>query len=391
MKTYDVIVIGGGAAGTMCGIEAAKRGRKSLLIEHNKQIGNKILISGGGRCNFINVGTTADNFISENKHFMKSALSRYDQFDFLNLVDEYQIEHYEKTLGQIFCKKSSREIINLLLSEAKKYDLEIKTKTKVFEIKKLADNQYYLRTGEQELECESLVIATGGLSFPNRGATDFAYKVAEQFELKLTNISPGLVPLKLDRDKNIDFESLSGVSIDVKAKCNGREFKEAMLFTHKGVSGPAILQISNYRVGSESIFIEIEPDKNLALEIEENKNSSKSVKNLLANYLPKKFSDIWCDYYDFNKNLNQMNVHEINELINKLNNWEIHFIGTEGYRKAEITLGGLSTDELSSKTMEVKKHKGLYFIGEAVDVSGWLGGYNFTWAWSCGWVAGQYV
>jgi hypothetical protein len=391
MEKYDVIVIGGGAAGSMCGIESAKRGRKTLLIEHNKQIGNKILISGGGRCNFVNIGATPEHFISENRHFMKSSLSRYDQYDFINLVEEYKIEYYEKTLGQLFCKKSSREIINLLLSEANKYGLIIKTKTKVLEIKKINDKNYHIRTGEDEFNCNSLVIATGGLSFPNRGATDFAYKIAEQFDLEITKISPGLVPLKLDKNKNFNFELLSGLSINVIAKCNNYEFKEAMLFTHKGVSGPAILQISNYRNNNNSIFIKIEPDKNIPLEIENNSKSSKSIKNFLTQFLPKKFVEEWCNYYNFNKNLNQLNIHEKKKLIDKLNNWELFFTGTEGYKKAEITLGGISTSELSSKTMEVKKHPGLFFIGEAVDVSGWLGGYNFTWAWSCGWVAGQYV
>ncbi|MDC1068760.1 NAD(P)/FAD-dependent oxidoreductase [Candidatus Kapabacteria bacterium] len=391
MKKYDVIVIGAGAAGTMCGIESAKRGRKTLLIEHNKQIGNKILISGGGRCNFANIGASHQNFISQNEHFMKSALSRYTQYDFISLVESHKIEYYEKTLGQLFCKKSSKEIINMLLSESKKAGLEIITECKVFEIKKNENGGYFLRTQNDEFICDSLVIATGGLSFPNRGATNFSYQIAEQFDLDIVKLRPGLVPLKLDINKNLDFESISGVSFFANATCNGVNFKESLLFTHKGLSGPVILQISNYWNSGDKISINIEPDKNIKANLLSNLKSSLLVKNFLGKYLPAKFADIFCDYFSFNKPIKSMNSKEIDNLISTLENWEIYPVGTEGYKKAEITLGGINTNELSSKTFETKKHSGLFFIGEALDVSGWLGGYNFTWAWSCGWAAGQYV
>jgi hypothetical protein len=391
MIKYDVIVIGGGAAGMMCGIESAKRYRNTLVIEHNRQIGNKILISGGGRCNFTNINSSHHNFISDNPHFMKSSLSRYDQHNFIELVDEHEIEYYEKTLGQLFCKKSSKEIINMLLKEANQYGCEIKTNTKVHKVEKLADNHYRLQTGNQELECESLVIATGGLSFPNRGASNFAYKIAEQFDLKVNNIRPGLVPFTLDINKNLDFTSISGNSIFVETRCNGAKFRESLLFTHKGVSGPAVLQISNYWMPGDIVSITIEPLKDLPNKILDNLRSGQLVKNFLSQFIPANVAEVWCEFYNFTKPLKQMNTKEIDDLISMLNNWEITPTGTEGYKKAEITLGGIDTDEISSKTMETKKHKGLYYIGEALDVSGWLGGYNFTWAWSCGWAAGQYT
>lgn len=391
MRTHDVIIIGGGAAGMMCGIESAKTGRSTLVIEHNKQIGNKILISGGGRCNFTNINAGPNNYISSNPHYHKSAMSRYTQQEFIDLVEEHKIEYYEKTLGQLFCKKSSREIINMLLEEAEKYGTEIRTKCSVHKIDKLNDNDYYVKTSQGEFRSESLVIATGGLSFPNRGATDFTYKVAKQFNLKVTSPRPGLVPLVLDKKSNLDFSSLSGISFFAEVSTDEISFKEAVLFTHKGLSGPAILQISNYLNGNKKFKIKIEPDKKISEELIKQKSKGISVKNFFSQFVAERFAKEICDFYKLDKALKQLNEQEIEKLIDLFDSWELEAIGDEGYKKAEITFGGVHPDELSSKTMETKKHKGLYIIGEAVDVNGWLGGYNFAWAWSSGWAAGQYT
>lgn len=391
MEKFDVIVIGGGAAGMMCGIESAKRYRKTLVIEHNKQIGNKILISGGGRCNFINREVEPSRFTSENKHFNKSALSRYTQWDFIDLVESHKIDYYEKTLGQLFCTKNSREIIKMLLLEAEKAEMHLKTDTKVQKVEKIADNQYQIVTNKGEFECESLVIATGGLSFQNRGATDFSYRIATQFELELVEPEPGLVPITLDPNKNLDFTSLSGISFFARVFSNKASFKESVLFSHKGMSGPAILQISNYLDVGDKFFIEIEPEKNIPAKIEYKRRSKSLFSNILSEYLPERLAKEFVGFYSFDKPLNQFNDKEFDVLINHLTKWELQVFGTEGFKKAEITKGGLDTKELSSKTFETNKHKGLYFIGESIDVNGWLGGYNFAWAWSSGWAAGQYV
>lgn len=391
MIRKDVIVIGAGAAGLQCGIETAKAGRKSLILEHNKLIGTKILISGGGRCNFTNINAGPANYTSSNPHFHKSALSRYTPNDFIDLVEQYDIDYYEKTLGQLFCRNSSREIVSLLTEEANKYGLEIKTQTKVSEIKKADDGRYFVLTNQGDYSCESVVIATGGLSFPSRGATDFTYRIAEQFDLKITKPKPGLVPLVLDSNKNLDFKSLRGISFNAEVYNDKISFKEAILFTHKGMSGPAILQISNYLDGKKEFNIRLEPDLDLPGYFEEERRSGLLVKTLLSHHLSSRFASEWAEYHNFNCTPKQLNDTEFDRLIGLLNKWTIAITGDEGYSKAEITLGGVHPDELSSKTMETKKHKGLYIIGEAVDVNGWLGGYNFAWAWASGWAAGQFA
>lgn len=391
MIRKDVIVIGAGAAGLQCGIEAAKAGRKSLILEHNKLIGTKILISGGGRCNFTNINAGPANYTSANPHFHKSALSRYTPNDFVDLVEQYDIDYYEKTLGQLFCRNSSREIVSLLAEEANKYGLEIKTQTKVSEIKKADDGRYFVLTNQGDYSCESVVIATGGLSFPSRGATDFTYRIAEQFDLKITKPKPGLVPLVLDSNKNLDFKSLRGISFNAEVYNDKINFKEAILFTHKGMSGPAILQISNYLDGKKEFNIRLEPDLDLPGYFEKERRSGLLVKTLLSHHLSSRFASEWAEYHNFNCTPKQLNDQEFERLIGLLNKWTIAITGDEGYSKAEITLGGVHPDELSSKTMETKKHKGLYIIGEAVDVNGWLGGYNFAWAWASGWAAGQFA
>lgn len=391
MIRKDVIIVGAGAAGLQCGIESAKLGRNSLLLEHNKLIGTKILISGGGRCNFTNINASHLNYTSSNQHFHKSALSRYTPQDTIDLVESYNIDYYEKTLGQLFCRNSSREIISMLVEEADKYGLEIKTQTKVAEIKKIDDGRYFVLTNQGDFVCQSLVIATGGLSFPSRGATDFTYQIAKQFDLKVVEPKPGLVPLILDTNKNLDFKSLRGISFNAEVSTNNISFKESVLFTHKGLSGPAILQISNYLNEKKDFKINIEPDKNIPEYLKENRHSGLLIKNLLSNFISIRFADEFARYYGFDKSPKQMNDKEFEIMISQLTNWTIYITGNEGYSKAEITLGGVHPDELSSKTMESKKHKGLFIIGEAVDVNGWLGGYNFAWAWASGWAAGQYV
>lgn len=391
MISKDVIIIGAGAAGMMCGIESAKAGRNTTILEHNRMIGTKILISGGGRCNFTNKDATHLNYTTANPHYHKSAMSRYTPEDTINLVEQYDIEYYEKTLGQLFCRKSSREITSMLESEAEKYGLEIKTRTKVLEVEKQENGRYFVRTDSGDFNCESLVIATGGLSFPSRGATDFSYKIAKQFDLKLTEPKPGLVPLRLDKDKNLDFRSLRGISFFAEVYNEEISFRESVLFTHKGMSGPAILQISNYMNDRNKFYIKIEPTKNIPQFLEDNKNSGSLVKNILSKKITTRFAEEFCKFFEFEKPMKNLNEKEFERLVSVLNEWEITTIGDEGYSKAEITLGGVHPDELSSKTMETRKHKGLYIIGEAVDVNGWLGGYNFAWAWASGWAAGQYV
>jgi predicted Rossmann fold flavoprotein len=375
----------------MCGIESAKAGRNTTIFEHNRMIGTKILISGGGRCNFTNKDATHLNYTTANPHFHKSAMSRYTPEDTIDLVEQYDIEYYEKTLGQLFCNKSSREITSMLESEAEKYGLEIKTRTKVLEVSKQENGRYKVRTDNGDYNCESLVIATGGLSFPSRGATDFSYKIAKQFELEFTEPKPGLVPLRLDITKNFDFRSLRGVSFFAEVFNEEISFREAVLFTHKGLSGPAILQISNYMNGRDKIYIKIEPYKNIPDFLSENRTSGSLVKNILSKKITARFAEEFCKFFELEKPMKSLSDIEYNRLIENLDNWEVTIIGDEGYSKAEITLGGVHPDELSSKTMETRKHKGLYIIGEAVDVNGWLGGYNFAWAWASGWAAGQYV
>jgi len=385
---YDTIIIGGGAAGLMCGIEAGKRNKQVLILDKAQKIGEKILISGGGRCNFTNVNANPNNYLSSNPHFCKSALSRFTPNDFIHLVEKYQIEYYEKKLGQLFCKKNSREIIRLLLNEIEIARVKINTGESIENIEYI-DSTYVIKTQNAYYYSNSLVVACGGLSFPNRGATDFGYKIAKQFGHSLIQTKPGLVPFTLSTSNNFNFASLSGTSLDTIVKANKKEFRENILFTHKGMSGPAILQISNYITESKIFTMNIDPDNKLENDL---KISSKLLPSqILSKSLPLKFVELFVSYYGFQKPLNQMGKTKFNELMNLIYNWEIRISGTEGYKKAEVTLGGVNTRELSSKTMESKIQDNLYFIGEVVDVTGWLGGYNFAWAWASGWVAGQYV
>jgi len=383
---YDVIIIGGGAAGLFCAIEAGKRGRKVVVLEHNAEVGRKIIISGGGRCNFTNLNVGSENFISQNPHFCKSALSRFTPQDFIELVRKHKIAYYEKKLGQLFCRESSRQIVDLLLRECRDARVEIKTGCSVTKVSK--NENFVVETSQGIFETKSLVIACGGLSFPKIGASDLGYRIARQFGLKIIEIRPSLVALVL---KGENYKQLSGLSIDAVVSTSKKSFRENILFTHRGLSGPAILQISNYWKPDEPVSFNIAPETDVMKQLIENSQSRQNLGNFLSKFLPQRFADEFALREFENKPLYQMNGRDIKALAEKLTNWQLKFCETEGYDRAEVTLGGVSTDELSSQTMESKKIAGLYFIGEVVDVTGWLGGYNFQWAWSSGFAAGNAI
>ena len=389
---YDVIVIGAGAAGLMCSIEAGKRKRSVCLIEHTSKIAEKIRISGGGRCNFTNLYSSDRNFISKNIHFSKSAFGKYDQNDFVSLVSKHNIEYYEKKLGQLFCKKSAREIIEMLISECKDQDIKIKLETSVITISKEKDT-YFVKTNKGNFSSKSLVVATGGLSIPKIGATDFGYRIAKQFNLNVTNLFPALVPLTFKNDTLEFCKNLAGISINASVGIDKISFEEGLIFTHRGVSGPSILQISSYWEEGKPITINLLPSVNF-YEILTNKrlNSAKTnLSNILSEFLPKKLATAICDKLNINKKISETSNNDLHKLTNFVHNWSIVPDGTEGYKTAEVTIGGVNTNEISSSTMECKKHPGLFFIGEVLDVTGHLGGHNFQWAWSSGFVAGQHV
>lgn len=391
MKNSDVIIIGAGAAGLMCAIEAGKRGRKVTILDHTNKVGKKILLSGGGRCNFTNIHANPNNYLSQNQHFCISALKRYTQKDFENLVCQYKIPYHEKTLGQLFCDNSAKDILNMLLNECEHYGVEIKPNCQITEIKK--SEQFHLNSSCGKFECMSLVIATGGLSFPTMGASPLGYKIAEQFGLKVLPTRAGLVPLTLHK-KDLDIlNELSGVSLNVEVSCNNKSFREAMLFTHRGLSGPAILQISSYWQAGQSIKINLLPTRDIIDYLQEKKLTRPKVelKTILSELFPKRFAEILCEHWLNNKPINQYTEKELQQMSNIIHNWQIQPNGTEGYRTAEVTLGGVDTNEISSKTFECKTVSGLYFIGEVLDLTGHLGGFNFQWAWSSGFCAGQYV
>jgi predicted Rossmann fold flavoprotein len=383
---FDVIIIGGGAAGLFCAIEAGKRGRSVLVLEHNDRVGKKIAISGGGRCNFTNTNTRPENFLSQNPHFCRSALARFTPSHFIELVEKHGIPYHEKKLGQLFCDGSSREIIQMLLSECEAANVKIFINSRV---KRVAfSNAFEVEVNDRVLEGESLVIAAGGLSIPTIGATSFGYDVAKQFGLNIIEPRPGLVPLAYDDSDGLG--ELSGISIDTSVSLGRARFRENTLLTHRGMSGPAILQISSYWQPGEVININLLPEANAADLLDE-ANSGTDLVAILSRFLPRRFALWWCAANAPDKPLNQYSKRERAEVAEQLNNWQMVFNRTEGFRKAEVTLGGVDSNELSSKTMEARRVPGLYFIGEVVDVTGWLGGYNFQWAWASGFAAGQYV
>ncbi|WJG09590.1 NAD(P)/FAD-dependent oxidoreductase [Aliiglaciecola sp. LCG003] len=393
MIKQDVIVIGAGAAGLFCAAQAGQRGRSVTVLDHAKRIGGKILMSGGGRCNFTNMYASHENFLSDNPHFCKSALSRYTQWDFIGLVAEYGIAYHEKTLGQLFCDDSAKDILNMLLKECEKVNAKITTQCEILSIDKTSEG-FILTTSKGQYQCESLVVASGGLSMPKLGASPYGYKIAEQFGLKVKPTRAGLVPFTLhEQDKNVLAE-LSGISLDARASCNNTSFNENILFTHRGLSGPAVLQISSFWHPGQAVEFDLYPNGDLHRELLAAQQSSpdSQLATALAKFYPKRYVQMVLPYLHIdNKPLKQYQGKQLEKIAEAFHQWQLKPNGTEGYRTAEVTLGGVDTDELSSKTMMAKNVEGLFFIGEVMDVTGWLGGYNFQWAWSSAWVAGQYV
>jgi predicted Rossmann fold flavoprotein len=389
---FDVIIIGSGAAGMMCAIEAGKRGRKVLLVDHAKKICEKIRISGGGRCNFTNINSDSSKFISLNPNFCISALKQYTPNDFIELVKKHNIEFHEKKLGQLFCDKSAQQIIDMLITECNAANIILKTETFVKSIKKNND-LFIISVLDCTYSCESLVIATGGLSIPKIGATDFGYKIAKQFKLNIISPSPALVPLTFENDLLKKFKELAGISLEAAVSFKKNIFEEGMLFTHRGLSGPSILQISSYWKLKENIKINLVP-KSIVLDLLEIKKSShpkQDIISIISEIIPKRLAIFICDELKISGKIADIPKKIIQKISLSINNWEIFPTGTEGYKTAEVTLGGVDTNELSSKTMMSSDNQGLYFIGEVVDVTGHLVGYNFQWAWSSGYTAGQHV
>jgi len=391
-EKYDIIIIGAGAAGMMSAIEAGKRGRKVLLIDHAKKIGEKIRISGGGRCNFTNIHTHPCKFISNNPKFVISALKQYTQKDFINLIKKHNIKFHEKKLGQLFCDESAQQIINMLLLECKIANVVIKKDTIITDINK-QEEKYFINVGIDKYFCDSLIIATGGLSIPKIGASKFGYDIAQKFNLKIVETLPALVPLTFGEKILAICKELTGLSIDVIVSFKKTFFEEGMLFTHRGLSGPSILQISSYWKLGNDIKINLSPKMDIVKFLSDRKNSNpkQDINVIISEILPKRLAYIICIENNVSGNICELSNKVLNQLSNSINAWAISPTGSEGYRTAEVTLGGIDTDEISSKTMMSKRHPGLFFIGEVVDVTGHLGGYNFQWAWSSGYVAGQYA
>ena len=384
-QKFDAIILGGGAAGLMCAIEAGRRGRKVVVLERADRIGKKILISGGGRCNFTNIHCTPENFLSSNPHFCKSALARYTPEDFLALVQKHRIPYHEKTLGQLFCDRSSLDIVNLLEDECRATQVRILVNAQVQRVDR--DSVFVVTTNTDKFVSETLVVATGGLSIPKMGATAFGYQIAKQFGLKLQDCRPALVPLTLTAADRRRYCDLAGVSTEVIASANGHKFREKMLITHRGLSGPAILQVSSYWDHDSSIQIDLAPNQVATSSLRQSPGGRDlaNAKSALRSMLPHRLADRWIQFHAPKRWTN----HSLEELEALVHRWELRPEGTEGYAKAEVTAGGVDSSELSSTTMESKKIPGLFFIGEVVDVTGQLGGFNFQWAWASGACAGR--
>ena len=383
----DVIIIGAGAAGLMCAIECGKRGRSVLVFDHAERTGSKIRISGGGRCNFTNLQVSADHYLSQNPHFCRSAIARFTPRDILSLVEKHQIAYYEKEAGQMFCVKSSREIITALEQECGRADVEMKLKCKVADISHAG--HFTVTTSEGVFLSDSLVIATGGLSYSKLGASRFGHDVARKFKLKVTQIRPALVPFVFPGQDQKVFKGLAGIAFDASVSCGRKQFRGNILFTHRGLSGPAALQASLYWESGEPLLVDLLPALDIPEAFLSARQSRMEMHTLLAGHLPKRFVQTWCEHMIISKPINQYSDKELKGIAEGLHAWQIFPKGTEGYDVAEVTAGGVNTDELSSKTMEAKKAPGLYFIGEVVDVTGLLGGYNLHWAWASGHAAGQ--
>ena len=391
-EKYDVIIIGAGAAGLMSAIEAGKRGRKVLLVDHAKKIGEKIRISGGGRCNFTNVNTNASKFISKNPKFVISALKQYTQNNFIDLIKKHNIKFHEKKLGQLFCDESAQQIIDMLLLECQLAKVTLIKEAIISEVNK-KNEQYFIAVGSDKYFCESLIIATGGLSVPKIGASKFGYDVASKFNMNIVETLPALVPLTFSEKILAMCKELTGLSVEAVVSFKKILFEEGMLFTHRGLSGPSILQISSYWKLGEDIKINLSPKLDVIKFFGDRKNSNpkQDINVIVSEILSKRLAHIICNENNVSGNICELSNKILNQLSSSINAWAINPTGSEGYRTAEVTLGGIDTDEISSKTMMCKKHPGLFFIGEVVDVTGHLGGYNFQWAWSSGYVAGQYA
>ncbi len=396
---YDVVIIGAGASGLMCALTAGEKGRKVLVIDHANKLGKKILISGGGRCNYTNMYSEPGNFLSTNPHFCKSALARYTQWDFQALVDKHNIPWHEKALGQLFCDNQSRDIVDLLAEECRQAGVTVRLKTSLEHLT-VKDHGFMLKTSLGNVSSESVVVATGGLSFPTMGATGIGYELAEQFGHQLVERRPALVPFTMPKAWLQQFSELSGVSADVIVSCKGQSFRENLLITHRGISGPAILQISSYWQQNDPVTVNWLPGRNIEawLQTALKERPKAEFRTILSESLTKRLAQALCESETLNrltgsghKPMNQFNDNELEQLAYTLETWVLKPSGTEGYKKAEVTLGGVATDHISSKTFESQHQKGLFFIGEVLDVTGHLGGFNFQWAWASGYCAGLYV
>ncbi|MEO9874880.1 MAG: NAD(P)/FAD-dependent oxidoreductase [Anderseniella sp.] len=391
--TVDTLVLGAGAAGMMCAIHAAGRGGRVLIIDHARKPGEKIRISGGGRCNFTNLNTTPQNFISNNPHFAKSALKRYTQHDFVTLVQQHGIAFHEKTLGQLFCDGSATEIIDMLLAEMAKAGVELRLETSISTVSK-TDTGFDFELSQHgqstQVSCRNFVVACGGKSIPKMGATGFGYRIAEQFGQSVTDTRAALVPLTFSEPMLAAFRPLAGVSADAVVSCGKAQFAEALLFTHRGLSGPAILQISSYWRETNAIMVDLLPGRDVFGELKSMRkgHGRKAIATIVGEFLPNRLAGYVCENASVTGNLADLSDKALMAISAAIGQWQIYPVGTEGYRTAEVTLGGVDTHSLSSRSMQAKQVPGLYFIGEVVDVTGWLGGYNFQWAWSSGWAAG---
>ena len=389
-NSFDAVVIGAGAAGMMCASVAGGRARRVLLIDHYHKLGEKIRISGGGRCNFTNIHCRAEHFISQNRHFCRSALARYGPRDFIALVERHGIRYHEKTLGQLFCDASATQIIAMLKSECDRGQVQWRMPCVVSEVRN-ADGKFVIATDQGSFESRSVVIASGGLTVPKIGASAFGYRIAEQFGLRVVAPRPALVPLTFGPALLAPFAELSGISVDCRVACNAGEFRDHLLFTHRGLSGPAILQISSYWSPGDVLDIDLMPERNAEAWLLAEYASRQRLDNLLATLWPKRLAQAWCAVHDCARPINEFSVQKLRAIAGGLHHWRVQPSGTLGYNKAEVTLGGIDTRELSSKTMEATRVPALYFIGEVVDVTGHLGGFNFQWAWASGHAAGEAV
>ena len=392
-RHYDAVVIGAGAAGLMCAITAGQRGLRVLVLDHANKVGKKILMSGGGRCNFTNTGTTPANYLSANPHFCKSALARYTSSHFIELVERHGIKYHEKELGQLFCDESSKLIVKMLLDECAAAGVEVRTHCDIEQVIHGDGGDFRLRTSQGNFTAAALVVASGGLSIPSMGASGFGYALAKQFGHAVLPTRAGLVPLTLTGKHAERLQELAGVSLPVEARCNGTSFRNFLLVTHRGISGPSILQISSYWQPGDDLRLDLLPGIGIEALLREWQSSRRDaeLKTLLGEILPKRFAQRLCEHWIASKPLRQYNAPELRGIAELLASWPLVASGTEGYRTAEVTLGGVDTDGLSSSTMMSRHVPGLYFIGEVVDVTGWLGGYNFQWAWASGHAAGMAI